>query len=149
MNSKSSVGLGKYSLVHQYKSNNHFEFVAPDHMVMAISPLPGHEMIHWSLLNFVPTNVQIWNSDVGDRPTYFVQSAFGSGSMNFSLDIQVGLSKSFHLKIKNVFDLRLTPDWTQWLRHSISPLWDITIISANMKRLSSKSSKKVSRVGHI
>lgn len=61
-------------------------------MVMAISPLPGREMINWSLLNFVPKDVQIWNSNVGDRSTYFVQSAFGSGSMNFSLDIQVGHS---------------------------------------------------------
>ncbi len=58
-------------------------------MVMAISPLPGRKMIQWSLLNFVPSNVQIWNSNVGDRPTYFIQSAFGSGSMNFFLDIQV------------------------------------------------------------
>lgn len=61
-------------------------------MVMAISPLPGHELFHWSLLDFVPQNVQTWNSNLGDRPTYFVQSAFGSGSMNFSLDIQVGRS---------------------------------------------------------
>lgn len=59
-------------------------------MVMAISPLPGHEMIHWSLLDFVPDNVQIWNSNLGDRPTYFVQSAFGRGSMNFFIDIKVG-----------------------------------------------------------
>lgn len=58
-------------------------------MVLAISPLPGREMIYWSLLNFVPKNVQIWNSHLGDRPTYFVQSAFGRGSMNFTLDIQV------------------------------------------------------------
>ncbi|KAG4075302.1 hypothetical protein HA402_003093 [Bradysia odoriphaga] len=66
-----------------------FQLIAPDHMVMAISPLPGHEMLDWSLLDFVPSNVQIWNSNVGDRPTYFVQSAFGSGIMIFTLDIQI------------------------------------------------------------
>lgn len=70
-------------------------FAAPDHMILAISPLPGHEMIHWSLLDFVPTNVQTWNSDLGDRPTYFIHSAFGSGSLNFTLDILVDSLKLF------------------------------------------------------
>lgn len=65
-------------------------------MVIAISPLPGREMINWNLLNFVPTNIQIWNSNVGDRPTYFVQSAFGNGTMNFFLDIKV-----WHSMLKN------------------------------------------------
>lgn len=72
-------------------------FVAPDHMVMAISPLPGYKLIDWSLLDFVPSNVQIWNSNVGDRPIYFVQSAFGSGLMEFTLDIQVKDGALCHL----------------------------------------------------
>lgn len=58
-------------------------------MVLAISPLPGRDMINWNLLDHVPENVQIWNSNLGDRPTYFVQSAFGNGTMDFFLDIEV------------------------------------------------------------
>ncbi|KAJ6644220.1 Endoplasmic reticulum metallopeptidase 1 [Pseudolycoriella hygida] len=86
---ETNLKLLRSEMIRERVKRFEFQVNAPDHMVLTISPLPGHEMIDWSLLDHVPTNIQMWNSYAGDRPTYFVQSAFGSASMNFSVDIQI------------------------------------------------------------
>lgn len=74
-------------------------YTGPDHLVIAISPLPGRALTNWNLLDHVPKNVQIWNSNVGERLVYFVTAAFGNGTMNFFLDINVMQSTLILLRI--------------------------------------------------